>query len=253
MGARRGGYGLIADLPDARDRLVTPATGVGLPAKVDLRPDSRMPAVWDQGQLGSCTAHGIGAALVFHELVPVMPSRLFIYYNERVIEHSVASDAGAQIRDGIKSVARQGVCPESEWGYDVTKFAHKPLARCYQDAKHDVALAYQRVVVDPVQVRVQLAAGTLVVIGFTVYSSFESDEVARTGVMPMPDLSTESVLGGHCVAVVGYDDSTQTLIARNSWGTGWGQDGYFTMPYAYLTTRGLASDFWTITSTGEAA
>lgn len=251
MAGHFGGYGLIADLPDARDFMAGVKSPENLPAKVDLRTDTRMPTVWDQGQIGSCTAHGIGAALVFHELVPVMPSRLFIYYNERTLEHTVASDSGAQIRDGIKTVAKQGVCAESEWPYDTAEFAKKPPAKCYTDAKKEVALSYQRVAIDTGQVRAQLAAGTLVVIGFTVYSSFESEAVAKSGVMPMPDTSTEQVLGGHCVAVVGYDDSESRLIVRNSWGTGWGQDGYFTMPYAYLTTTGLSSDFWTITAAGS--
>jgi C1A family cysteine protease len=251
MAGRFGGYGLVADLPDARDLLAGHEATDKLPPKVDLRTDKRMPPVWDQGQLGSCTAHGIGAALVFHEVVPEMPSRLFIYYNERVIEKTVESDSGAQIRDGIKSVSKQGVCPESEWAYDITKFKKKPAAKCYTDAKHEVALTYQRVTVDPGQVRAQLANDSLVVIGFTVYSSFESDAVAKSGEMPMPDTKTEQLLGGHCVAVVGYDDSVERLIVRNSWGTGWGQDGYFTMPYAYLTTRGVSSDFWTITATGS--
>jgi C1A family cysteine protease len=90
-----------------------------------------------------------------------------------------------------------------------------------------------------------LAAGYPFVFGFTVYSSFEGQEVAKTGVvsMPTPD---EQVVGGHAVLAVGYDDASQAFIVRNSWGAGWGQEGYFTMPYAYLTTRALSSDFWTI-------
>jgi C1A family cysteine protease len=53
------------------------------------------------------------------------------------------------------------------------------------------------------------------------------------------------VLGGHAVLAVGYDDATQRFTIRNSWGANWGQGGYFTMPYPYLTTSGLSSDFWT--------
>jgi C1A family cysteine protease len=83
------------------------------------------------------------------------------------------------------------------------------------------------------------------VIGFSVYDSFESDAVAKTGVMPMPG-PAEKMLGGHAVLVVGYDDSEQRFIVRNSWGKGWGQAGYFTMPYAYLTEANLSDDFWTV-------
>src|ERR1700683_3381323 len=102
-------YGWIHDLPDHRDFLyAAPMALLGsLPTKVDMR--DRCPAVYDQGQLGSCTANAIGGAIEFDlikEKAPVfVPSRLFIYYNERVIEGTVDSDSGAQIRDGIKSVA----------------------------------------------------------------------------------------------------------------------------------------------------
>jgi C1A family cysteine protease len=81
--------------------------------------------------------------------------------------------------------------------------------------------------------------------GFTVYESFESDTVAHTGVVPMPARG-EHVLGGHAVLAVGYDDAEQRFEVRNSWGDRWGNGGYFTMPYAYLTERSLSSDFWTI-------
>ncbi len=85
------------------------------------------------------------------------------------------------------------------------------------------------------------------VFGFSVYESFESDSVASTGVVPMPS-PNEQLLGGHAVVLVGYDDTKKVWIVRNSWGTNWGQAGYFTMPYAYLTNSNLASDFWTIST-----
>jgi len=69
------------------------------------------------------------------------------------------------------------------------------------------------------------------VFGITVYESFESAAVSKTGKMPMPKPS-EKVLGGHAVLAVGYDDAAQRFIVRNSWGKGWGVQGYFTMPYA---------------------
>ncbi len=247
-------YGTIPDLPDHRDRLAEPDAQIlaSLPPAVDLRSDPRMPDVWDQGQLGSCTAHGIGAALVFHEVAPVMPSRLFLYYNERAVERTVGSDSGAQIRDGLKVTASLGVCPESEWPYDIGRFTVKPDARCYTDAKLDVALTYQRVAQDVDQIRAQLAAGNLVVIGFTVYESFESPAVAKTGVVAIPR-KNENALGGHCVALVGYDHAAKRFIARNSWGTGWGQAGYFSLPYSYVSNPSLASDFWSIAKVGAAA
>ena len=173
------------------------------------------------------------------------PSRLFIYYNERVIEHSVGTDSGAQIRDGIKSIAKQGVCSEKTWPYDIQKFTDKPPTAAYKEAQQYRAVQYQRVARSLSQFRGCLAEGYPFVFGFTVYDSFESNAVAHSGVVPMPGPG-ESVLGGHAVLAVGYDDASQRFIVRNSWGAGWGQKGYFTMPYAYLTETNLSDDFWTV-------
>jgi C1A family cysteine protease len=243
-------YGWKPDLPDHRDEVVNYGLEQvrALPSSVDLRP--KMPPVYDQGQLGSCTANAIGAALEFHELTQVMPSRLFIYYNERFMEGDVDQDAGAQIRDGIKSVSLVGVCPESEWPYEPAQFATKPPEKCYTDALQAVAVKYARVQPTQFQIKAALAGGHPVVIGFTVYESFEGPEVASTGEMALPQ-PNEGKLGGHAVLVVGYDDAKGRWIVRNSWGTGWGDGGYFYMPYAYLTTPGLASDFWQIQAVGK--
>lgn len=256
-------YGWVPDLPDHRDRFRTadPAALANLPAKVDLRDNPAMPPVYDQQQIGSCTANGIGAAVEFmlrsEKLTDFMPSRLFIYYNERAMEGSVGFDSGAQIRDGVKSVAKQGVCPEDEWPYDGDpadpdgswpaghRAAMKPTSACYAAASGTTAVVYERVVQQADQIRAVLAAGDPVVFGFTVYASFESEQVAQTGVVPMPGPDEEQ-LGGHCTVIVGYDDQATRFLVRNSWGTGWGQGGYFTMPYEYVTNRRLASDLWTI-------
>jgi C1A family cysteine protease len=242
-------YGWVPDRPDQRDHLYSaPLMELKvIPPKVDLTP--QCPPVYDQGQLGSCTANAIAGAIEFDlmkEKKPDFPpSRLFIYYNERVIEHTVNSDSGAMIRDGIKSVAKQGDAPETEWPYDITKFTVKPPANVYNDAKKHTAVQYQSVTQDLTQMRGCLASGYPFVLGFTVYQSFESQEVAQTGVVPMPS-SNEQTVGGHAVLAVGYDDSQQRFIVRNSWGADWGMKGYFTMPYAYLTQSNLSDDFWTI-------
>lgn len=259
---RTARYGWRPDLPDARDHLFSAPqiTLAALPPSADLR--SGCPPVYDQGQIGSCTANAIGAAFEFEVnkqgLSDFMPSRLFIYYNERAMEGHTGTDSGAQIRDGVKSVATLGVCAETDWPYNDTPAesdggpfppgdpaGEKPPDPCYKDALSNRATTYSRVVQNLDQLRGCLAAGYPFVFGFTVYESFESQEVAKTGVVPMP-APGEQVLGGHAVMAVGYDDSAQTFLVRNSWGTGWGQDGYFTMPYAYLTTQALSSDFWTI-------
>lgn len=243
-------YGWQPDLPDHRDYMYAAPAPVlaALPAKVDLR--RQCPPVMDQGQLGSCTANAIANAHRFDQMKQQAvdnfpPSRLFIYYNERAMEGSINSDSGAQIRDGIKSIAKQGVCPEGEWPYDIAKFARKPPVRAVKDALKHQALAYQRVMQTLSQIKGCLAAGYPFVFGFTVYEAFESDAVARTGKVSMPGPKEKS-LGGHAVLAVGYDDARQAVIVMNSWSDKWGDKGFFYLPYAYIGDRNLADDFWTI-------
>ena len=169
----------------------------------------------------------------------------FIYYNESAIENTINSDSGAQIRDGIKSVNVQGVCPETMWPYVINEFAQKPHLTCYTEGLKNKATQYHRVVRNLNQMRGCLAEGFPFVIGFTVYTAFEEAEVAKTGVLNLPEKS-ETMVGGHAVLVVGYDDGEQRFIVRNSWGDKWGMAGYFTMPYDYLLNEHLSKDFWTI-------
>lgn len=242
-------YGWRPDTPDMRDHVYQLNSELTVPSNIDMR--GQCPAVYDQGQLGSCTANAIGAAYEFdllkQKIVDFMPSRLFIYYNERVIEGSVKQDAGAEIRDGIKTIAQQGVCTEQKWPYDIAKFAKKPTKTAYKAAMAHTAVTYRRLNQTLPELQGCLASGSPVVFGFSVYDSFESDQVTQTGIVPMPSRN-ESLLGGHAVLLVGYDVPSKQWIVRNSWGNGWGQAGYFTMPFEYLTNSNLASDFWTITT-----
>jgi C1A family cysteine protease len=243
-------YGWVPDLPDQRDHLygAPPEVLTKLPRSVDLRP--KCPPVYDQGQLGSCTANAIAAAIQFdrekQQLTPdYVPSRLFIYYNERAIEGTVASDSGAQIRDGIKTVSHDGDCSETLWPYRIAQFTKKPPAAAYKAARAHTAVSYQRLSQNLNQMKGCLASGYPFVFGFSVYDSFESQQVAKTGHAPLPAPS-EQALGGHAVMAVGYSDTSEWFIVRNSWGPGWGMKGYFTLPYSYLTQSSLAADFWTI-------
>ena len=244
-------YGYIPDLPDQRDhylKLAPPVTG--LPPSVDLRP--QMPPIYDQGNLGSCTGNAIGGADHFERMKQGLdgaefqvPSRLFIYYFERDLENSIHSDSGAQIRDGIKVLNCNGACFEDLWPYDISKFTVQPTDAAQQAAKSHVAIKYARIDQTENQMKACLAHGWPFIIGFTVYESFESDQVARTGIAPMPG-KDERTVGGHAVLVVGYDDATGRWLVRNSWGTGWGMAGYFTIPYEYFTDPDLAEDIWNI-------
>jgi C1A family cysteine protease len=247
-------YGWHPDRPDHRDVMfaASPASQGVLPASVDLR--KQCPPIFDQGQLGSCTANAISAAYRFDLLkqkidVRFVPSRLFIYYNERAMEGTIKSDSGAAIRDGIKSIAKQGVCSEAKLPYDVAKFSAKPSAACFAEAKAHMALSYQRVPQSIAQMKACLAAGYPFVFGFTVYESFESAAVAKSGVLNLP-VQSEKTVGGHAVLAVGYDDAAQRIMVQNSWGDAWGQKGYFTMPYAYINDSDLAEDFWTVRLVG---
>jgi C1A family cysteine protease len=244
---RRLRYGWVPDVPDQRDLLygaVRPT--FALPAHIDLRPNCS--SVEDQGNLGSCTGNALAGAIEFLERKDNVPfadaSRLFIYYNERAMEGTVKSDAGAMIRDGIKTLKKQGVCTEKLWPYMVLKFAVKPGTSCYREALKRQITSYHRIVTLD-DMRTCLADGFPFVFGFAVYEGFESEEVASTGIVQMPQPNERS-LGGHAVLAVGYDDAQRRFIVRNSWGTGWGQKGYFTIPYEYVANHNLADDFWTI-------
>ncbi len=238
----------MPDRPDQRDKLYSAiaAPPKKLPQKVDLR--AGCPPVEDQGQLGSCTANAMVGNLEFlmkKAGLPVMDlSRLFIYYNERAMEGTVNEDSGAAIRDGVKSLVKLGVCPEKIWPYDIAKFTMKPTAACYKSAADHQVTSYHRIT-GLLQMRQCLAEGYPFIFGFTVYSAFESKAVAKTGVLNLPGKGEKDV-GGHAVCAVGYDDTAQRVLVRNSWAANWGMGGYFTMPYDYISNPNLADDFWTL-------
>lgn len=240
-------FGWVRDLPDTRDVVYSAPLGVlrALPARVDLR-DS-CPPVLDQGALGSCTANAIASAHQFSQIKQAIkdfaPSRLFIYYNERVMIDSVDYDSGARIRDGFKSVAKQGVCPERSWAYVIGKFKQKPNNNCYRDALDHQLMQYLKLTQHISQLKGCLADGFPFVFGCMLYDAFQ--RVTGNGIVPLPS-GSESPIGGHAMLAVGYDDKSQSFIVQNSWGTGWGDSGYSYMPYSYLTDSSLSSDFWTM-------
>lgn len=244
-------YGWRPDLPDHRDHVFALAAPVPTPKQIDLRPAKQTPGVWNQGQAGSCTGHGAGACISFVRALTLptrqqwTPSRLFLYFNGRDLEGSTGVDAGASIRDVVKAASKLGVPPEKLWPYDEAKVTKRPSAAAYKEAAAHVVTSYLSVGQDLSSIRQCLAAGFPLTFGFSVYESFESPEVARTGVMPMPGAG-ERMLGGHCVAAWGYDDARKVVICRNSWGARWGDKGYFYMPYALIENPDLACDFWTI-------
>lgn len=255
-------HGGIRDRPDPRDHLYQPpARAAATPAAVDLRP--QCPPVYDQGRLASCTANAIAGAIQFvrrkHAQTPdFVPSRLFIYYNERALAGTTADDAGASTRDGIRSVVSQGAAPESLWPYVDTPAStpggpfpadapagQQPPAAAYDVASEVKVTRYLRLHNQLDQLRACLAEGYPFTIGIVVYPSFMSAPHQQQTVTPLPG-TDEQPLGEHVVLAVGYDDARQWLICRNSWGVQQADQGYFYLPYAYLQRPALVGDLWTL-------
>ncbi len=239
-------YGWKRDLFDGRDKhykAIRPT--VTLPDKVDMR--SWCSKVEDQGNIGSCTGNATVGALELLENKDQVKftdfSRLFAYYNARLLENNTENDDGAYIRDVIKGLAKYGICHESTWPYMESKFADKPSLTAYSQALAHQVKVYHRIdTLD--EILTALATNFPVIFGFTVYESFESDIVAQTGIMPMPGPG-EQELGGHAVCAVGHDNNVKRLLVRNSWGENWGLKGYFWMPFEAVET-GLTDDHWVV-------
>lgn len=241
-------YGFRADAPDQRDKFYAPSAAeiLNLPAASDLRP--HCPPVMDQDAIGSCTAHGITGVLRYALMQSGQPdhpcARLQLYFDERQVEGTTASDSGAEIRTGIKCAAKLGVAHEALWPYDIAKFKKRPTKKVYADALKFEALDYRRVQIDASHVKAAIAAKFPVVIGLNVFEAFEGDEVARTGIVPMPG-PKDAPAGGHCMYIVGYGQKPGYFTVRNSWGS-WGDGGDCYFPEQYIGSPDLGSDYWII-------
>jgi C1A family cysteine protease len=233
-------YGWVPDVPGIHDPIFTAPALADLPPSVDLRP--QMPPPYDQGPLGSCVAQALAGLLQFgHGVERGIPSRLFIYFNARSMQGTVASDCGTTMRTGVKAVEQYGVCEEADWPYDISQWRTRPGRDCYRRAAMHKFARGERVPHDINQIKAALAANRPVAFGFSVYAPFESEAVKASGVLPMP-APTDDFKGGHAVLAVGYEGDH--LLIRNSWGPAWGLGGYFKMPFAYAADPKLAADFW---------
>lgn len=242
------GLGWRPDKKDARDHVFSaPAHVVAtLPPTFSLR--DRVPEVLDQGNLGACTAHAesMGYRLELARLgrPDFRPSRLALYLAERSMEGDTADDTGAYPRDGYKVQLHQGLAPESEWPYDIAKFADKPPAKVFTDAKQHKIAHYQAVPRTLTAMKTALVQGHAFTCGIQVYSSFESAHADKTGDIPLPNVAREPLLGGHDILIVGYDDKTACFEFCNSWGSSWGKGGFGAIPYGYVMAVALSSDRW---------
>jgi C1A family cysteine protease len=248
------GYGWRPDLPDNRD-LRADFNGVAAQTQMDLR--RSLPAIYDQSQLGSCTANAIAKAWDYtrHHFgghAYLHPSRLFLYFGEREIEGSIDQDAGAFGRDGFKVCEQDGLPPETMWPYDISQFAQRPPDKAYKSAARYEGISYRRVDRTLDAFGACLSVEQPFAFGFTVYESFESQVVADTGVMPLP-VKGEQVMGGHEVLACGINLGSSKwhrcpprhVICANSWSEEWGDGGYFYMPVEVLLLASMSSDFWT--------
>jgi C1A family cysteine protease len=245
-------YGWRPSRPDHRDLKYHAVkqldlTALTLPKSIDM--EGKCPVVYNQYDLGSCTANAGGGLSQFLMMKlgkwVYRPSRLAIYYWERVLEGTANEDSGASIRDCMKVMSGIGVPPEHMWEYDISKFKQAPPKAAYDFAQQHKVGQYSRLNNTRVrELKHCLATGYPFIFGFSVYDSFESDVIQSTGILPMPG-KYETLLGGHAVMAVGYDDDTKLFKIRNSYGPEWGKRGYFFMPYDFITDTDLASDFWT--------
>jgi C1A family cysteine protease len=247
-------YNLRRDSIDHRDLCLLESPLKTIPDSYDLRTEmgDAYPAVKNQGDLGACTGFGITFALAYAVWKAtkgtVDLSELFQYFNERADQGTIDQDSGSTIRGGIKCTAKYGVCREATWPYDISKYTVKPSDAAYLEALGIKAITYQRVPAVPNIIKGVIASGYPVVGGISVYESFESDDAMKTGMIPMPNVLTEQLLGGHCVAWLDY--VAALLTARNSWGSEVQDVGHFHVQNAYCK---YMTDNWVIKAVKVAA
>jgi len=237
-------YNLIIERGMYPEKVKNYTTTQKLPGIIDLRP--KIGIMYDQGQLGSCTANALCYSFIYNDPT-YQPSRLFLYYNERSLDQDIPDDAGSTLTQGINALIKFGVCSEQYWPYDITKFTNKPPTNAFTEALDHQIISSSRVLQTLSSLQGCLYSGQPFVVGILVYESFESQQVANTGYVPMPNVNKEQLLGGHAVICVGYNTTKKVWIMKNSWGSGWGDRGYFYLPYNYLLSNTLASDIWKIT------
>ena len=198
---------------------------------------SPLPAIINQGQLGACTANAFYYTTMKQTKNMLPLSRLYLYANCRCIDDTpLNQDDGTTIASLCKAVATYGLCKEVIYSYDIKKFVDLPPLIAYQSAKKLKVFNYTYIKQDLNSLKGALTLYNVpIIFGICVYDSFLTNDVATNGIVPMPNTEKEICQGGHCIVAVGYDDATKTFTCANSWGTSWGNKGYFYLPYDYIT------------------
>ena len=210
--------------------------------------------ILDQGDLGSCTANVTSSAILFYlkqyKLKEYQPSRLYIYYFSRLLEGTINEDSGCDIRNVLKAISKYGACDELLYPYDISKFTVKPPNYCIIDGKSRIKnIRYLSIEQNLRVIKNCLYRGYPIILGVNMYESFESKESLDSGNIQLPDINNEKNLGFHCILLIWYNESNKDdkfFIFINSWGENVGFNGLFNIPYEYILTNDLASDFWAI-------
>jgi hypothetical protein len=210
---------------------------------IDLR--SNFGVLYDQGKIGSCTANALCSIFEYDATNGFKGSRLFLYYNERIFINETEKDEGAFIEDGIKALKIYGLCSEKDWEYKIENVFIKPPKEIYIKAKNNFLIEAININNNLKTIKEWLNKNEPITVGIAIYSNFMSFTATKTGMITKPSKS-DTFIGGHAVVICGYDDFKQLFILRNSWGDYWGDNGYFYLPYDYITNTNLCNDLWII-------
>ena len=226
-----------ANIKDSHVQAASPINSFSLQSKVKT--------VYDQGNLGSCVSNAFAQYINMCTINKVQISRLLHYYCGRAIGgDSSLEDTGLDIRQAANIIKQYGACGESTWPYKTSNFNILPPLNVFKASLYFKKYLYSFVKQDITSLTAILYGQKLpIIFGINVYDSFMSDVVASTGVVPMPNLTNETLQGGHCIVMVGFNNKTSTFTCVNSWGSSWGNRGFFTIPYQYVLDPSLASDF----------
>jgi hypothetical protein len=211
-------------------------------------------SVKDQGAIGSCTAFAVVGLMEYIHKRAVndgtedIYSEKFTYYDTRVnqLGWSAAEDTGAYLRNAMASVVVSGAAPEAEFPYN-NLHSEIPSPAVFESAQKNQVITYAKVPEDgdrqaTLDACLQLLQeGYPLVGGFVCYDSLWS---AQNGVLAPPG---GTIIGGHAILIVGYDEGKRLFKFKNSWSPAWGDNGYGYLPYEYALNGDLW-DLWTVFS-----